>query len=187
MSIIGLPRAIVGGTLIDGTGRPPIHDSIVVLNDQWIEAVGKKGEIQVPEKAEIIEASGKTVLPGLIDAHVHFIWMGMRMIRYLDLSKTRSLAEAVEVVKKKLEEVEKGEWVLGRGWDDSKWEEKRFINKNDVDPFTPENPVALTRVCGHMIALNSKALEITKGAQKSLRLCLKFGMYKRPRRWFERV
>ena len=153
-------RAIVGGTLIDGTGRSPVEDSVVLLKDERIIAVGKRGEVAIPEGAELIDAEGKTVIPGLNDAHTHFLWMGMRMISAVDMSKTESLAEAVDEIRTKLGEANKGEWILGRGWDDSKWEERRFIEKTDLDPFSPDNPVVLTRVCGHMVTLNSKALEI---------------------------
>ena len=153
-------RVIVGGTLIDGTGCPPVEDCVVLMKDDRIVAVGKRGELEIPEGADLIDASGKTVIPGLNDAHNHFLWMGMRMISTIDLSKTKSIAEAVELVKKKLGEAKKGEWILGRGWDDSKWEERRFIEKNDLDPFSADTPIILTRVCGHMITLNSKALDI---------------------------
>ncbi|UCH57244.1 MAG: amidohydrolase [Candidatus Bathyarchaeota archaeon] len=154
------PLAIVRGTLIDGTGNPPVKDSVVLVKDGLIIAVGERGEVEIQEGAEIIEASGMTVLPGLIDAHTHFLWMGLRMMRTIDLSDTRSIEETVEKVRRKLEETKKGEWMLGRGWDDSKWEERRFVNKWDLDPFSPDNPVVLTRICGHMVTLNSRALEI---------------------------
>jgi len=154
------PRVIIGGTLIDGKGGPPLKDSVVVLRDEWILAVGERGEVEVPEGSEVIDASGKTVLPGFIDSHCHFLWMGVSMIRVVDLSDARSLSEAVERVRTKLGETPKGGWVLGRGWDESNWEERRFITKEDLDRFSPDNPVLLSRICGHMITLNSKALEI---------------------------
>lgn len=159
MSLELCPRVIVGGTLIDGTGRPPVKDSVVVLKGDRILAVGKRGEVEIPAGAEVIDASGRTVLPGLIDAHTHFLWMGIAMIRTVDLSGSQSLAEAVELVKTRVAETPEGEWVLGRGWDDSKWPERRYITKEDLDPFSPDNPVMLVRVCGHLITLNSKALE----------------------------
>jgi len=71
------PIAIVGGTLIDGTGRPPVTDAAIVMQDGRFIAVGKRGEVSLPQGAEVIDAKGKTILPGLIDGHCHLRdWMG---------------------------------------------------------------------------------------------------------------
>ena len=71
------PIVIQGGTLIDGTGRPAISDSVVVINQGRFQEVGKRGELNVPQDAEVIDAKGKTILPGLIDGHCHYRdWMG---------------------------------------------------------------------------------------------------------------
>jgi len=137
-----------------------VKDGVVVIDGEWIVAVGGRGEVAVPDGAEVIDASGRTVLPGLIDAHTHFLWMGIGMIRYVDLSGSSSLAEAVEMVKTGVAEAPEGEWVLRRGWDDSKWPERRYITKEDLDAFSPTTPVMLVRVCGHLITLNSRALEL---------------------------
>jgi len=153
-------KAFVGGTLIDGTGRPPFRDSVVVIEEERIVAVGERGLVEVPEGTEIIDVTGKTVIPGLIDAHVHFLDMGMRMISTVDLNQTKSIKEAQNAIIDRLSQTTKGDWVQGRGWDDSKWEDRRYINKWDLDSFSPDHPVVLTRVCGHMITLNSKAMEI---------------------------
>jgi predicted amidohydrolase YtcJ len=160
MSLDPCPRAILGGTLIDGTGRPPVKDSTVVIRDDWVLAAGRRDEVPIPEGAELIDASGKTVLPGLIDAHHHFLWMGIRMIQTISLRDTKSLAEAVGKVKQKVSKAEEGEWVLGGGWDESKWVERHYVTKFDLDAFSKDNPIMLTRVCGHLITLNSKALDI---------------------------
>ena len=63
---------IVGGLLIDGTGAQPVEDSIVILRDSKIESVGPRREFSIPDGSNLIDAEGKTVMPGLIDAHVHF-------------------------------------------------------------------------------------------------------------------
>ena len=160
MSLKPCPRAIVGGTLIDGTGRPPIKDSVIVVEDEWITAVGRSGQVAIPKGAEMIDASEKTVIPGLIDAHLHFVGLGVRMIQNISLRDTKTISEALEKVKSKIAEVEKGVWIQGRGWDDSKWEDRRYITKYDLDPIAPDNPVILTRVCGHLVSINSQALEI---------------------------
>ena len=154
------PRAIVGGVLIDGTGRAPVKDSVVVLDGDWIVAVGGREEVAMPEGAEVIDASGRTVLPGLIDAHTHFLRMGIAMIRLVDLSGAASLADAVELVGARASGTPEGEWVLGRGWDESKWDERRYITREDLDPVSQGHPIMVVRVCGHLVALNSRALEL---------------------------
>src|SRR3954453_6629544 len=63
--------AIVGANLIDGRGGPVIPDSVVVVRGEQILAVGKQGEVKIPSSAEVIDAKGLTLLPGLIDAHFH--------------------------------------------------------------------------------------------------------------------
>ncbi len=69
-------KAIVGATLIDGSGKKPVPDSAVVVRGEKIEAVGKQGDVKVPEGAEVIDASGRWLLPGLIDLHVHLYSSG---------------------------------------------------------------------------------------------------------------
>jgi hypothetical protein len=81
----GQTRPIVfqGGTLIDGTGRAAVSDSVVVISQGKFQEVGKRGEIKIPQDAEIIDAKGKTLLPGLIDGHCHYRdWMGEIYLAY---------------------------------------------------------------------------------------------------------
>ncbi len=70
------PRAIVGGTLIDGTGRPAVEDAVIIVRDGRIEAVGPRSRVPVPTGIDTIDAHGKFVLPGLIDTHVHYSQTG---------------------------------------------------------------------------------------------------------------
>jgi imidazolonepropionase-like amidohydrolase len=71
------PVMIDGGTLIDGTGRAPIADAVVVFQDGRIREAGRRGDVTAPKDAEVINAKGKTILPGLIDGHCHLRdWMG---------------------------------------------------------------------------------------------------------------
>jgi hypothetical protein len=71
------PIVLEGGTLIDGTGRAVVTDSVVVISQGKFQEVGKRGEVKIPQDAEIIDAKGKTLLPGLIDGHCHYRdWMG---------------------------------------------------------------------------------------------------------------
>jgi imidazolonepropionase-like amidohydrolase len=71
------PMAIVGGTLIDGTGRPAVTDATIIVQDGRIREVGKRSEVSLPQSAEVIDAKGKTILPGFVDGHCHYRdWMG---------------------------------------------------------------------------------------------------------------
>lgn len=68
--------ALVGGTLVDGTLREPIHDSVVLIEGERIVAVGRQGSLAIPADAEVISTEGMTVLPGLWDMHVHLMING---------------------------------------------------------------------------------------------------------------
>jgi imidazolonepropionase-like amidohydrolase len=76
MEEAGKQLALVGATLIDGTGKPPIDESVVVVRGQTIETVGARGKVILPEDCEQLDASGKYLLPGLIDLHVHIYHPG---------------------------------------------------------------------------------------------------------------
>lgn len=67
----GKPLVVRGGTLIDGTGRPPVENAVIVIEADRFKSVGKSGEVQVPSDAEIVDVAGKTILPGFIDGHGH--------------------------------------------------------------------------------------------------------------------
>jgi predicted amidohydrolase YtcJ len=151
----------VGGTLIDGTGAPPIKDSIVILKDNYIVEVGKRKEVEIPSGAEVYNITGKTIMPGFIDSHCHFLWMGVAMKSLILLNDTKSVEEALMRVKKRIEDAERGEWIIGKGWDESKWPENRYLTKKDLDPIAPNNPVMLSRICGHLVSINTQAMEIS--------------------------
>ena len=159
MSLQNCPRVLAGATLIDGTGAPPVKDSVIVIQDQYITAVGKRDQTPIPEGAEVYNLDGQTLTPGFIDSHCHFLRMGVGMITRLDLSDAKTLTEALQKLVKRAKQTKPGEWILGRGFDEAKWPENRYLNKNDLDPLTPDNPVMLVRVCGHLISVNTPAME----------------------------
>ncbi len=160
MSLDTCPRVLVGGTLIDGTGASPVQDSVVILNDDYIVAVGKLDETPIPEGSEVYDITGKTIMPGLIDSHCHFLHMGVAMKTMVLLNNTESVQDVLLRVKKRVSIAEPGEWIVGGGWDESKWPENRYLNKYDLDAISPDNPVVLSRVCGHLISVNSKAMAV---------------------------
>jgi len=89
-------KAVLHGTLIDGTGAGPVADSGVLIRGDRIVAVGKAGQVQVPEGAEVIDASGKTVMPGLIEGHAH-VGGDPKQVKLLRLSLQRGITTICDV------------------------------------------------------------------------------------------
>ncbi len=91
------PLALIGGTLIDGNGGPPILDSIIVVAGRRISAVGARGAVQVPDSAIRVDISGQWVMPGLVDAHVHFFESGRIFTKPGELNLTQIVTYEDEV------------------------------------------------------------------------------------------
>ena len=104
------------------------------------------------------DLNGLTVIPGLVDAHAHFIGYSASRAA-LDLNGTVSIGQIRDRLAARAAETHRGRWITGRGWDQNDWEKKDFPRRSDIDPVSPENPVLLTRVCGHAAIANSMALE----------------------------
>ncbi len=115
--------------------------------------------------AEVINLNGKYVFPGFTDAHGHLKGIGYRELT-LNLQGISSLNETLQVVRSYISSKEVGEWVIGRGWIDKVWPEKRFPSRWDLDSFSPDNPVILERADGHAVVVNSVVLELA-GIDKS--------------------
>ncbi|QBA64773.1 amidohydrolase [Muriicola soli] len=131
----------------------------LAVSEGKIIAVGTTDEIQNKYKAdEVIDAEGKTVVPGLIDAHCHFYGLGLNQLK-VDLVGTGSYEEVVERVKA-FQEQNPSNFIQGRGWDQNDWEEKEFPSKEELDVLFPDTPVALERVDGHAYLVNQKALDL---------------------------
>jgi imidazolonepropionase-like amidohydrolase len=95
--------AIRGGKLIDGTGAEPVDDAVVLIEENKIVGLGQQGEIEVPPDAEVLDAAGKTVMPGLIDAHVHIMMTEFDIQRRLTTPLSFSFYEAIHNMRATLE------------------------------------------------------------------------------------
>ncbi|MDA8527114.1 amidohydrolase [Gammaproteobacteria bacterium] len=109
--------------------------------------------------AKVINLNGSYVFPGFIDAHAHLKGIGYRELT-LNLQGIPSLSATLEVVRNYLSKQNPGEWVIGRGWIDKLWPEKRFPTKQDLDIFSPDNPIVLERADGHAVVVNSLVLKL---------------------------
>jgi len=107
----------------------------------------------------VIELKERTVVPGFIDTHVHVVEFG-RFLAWIDLKGVRSIEEMKKRIRKRAQETPKGKWILGHGWDQNRLMEKRHPNLLDLDEASPDNPVVLYHLSGHICVVNSKALEL---------------------------
>ena len=133
----------------------------VAVDGEKIVAVGTSKDLQAKYKAvKEIDLQGKLVTPGFNDAHIHFLSVGLSLLR-VDLNGSQTLDEAKRRIAAKVKETPKGEWILGRGWDHTLWN-NRLPTRQDLDDIAPDNPVFLQRVDGHIAWANSKAFELAK-------------------------
>ena len=95
--------AIVGGRIIDGTGRDPIAKGVVVVDNSAIRAVGSEGSVQIPRDAEVLDAGGKTILPGIIDCHVHSTYRDRNLRRHLLHTPTYNILRSTMILRETLE------------------------------------------------------------------------------------
>ena len=126
------------------------------IKDGKIIAVGKNDSILAKYDGEKLDAQGKAVFPGLIDAHCHFYRYGLGLQK-VDLVDTKSFDEVIQRVVA-FSKTNKSEWIIGRGWDQNDWTNKEFPDKIKLDSLFPNTPVFLIRVDGHAALLNSEAL-----------------------------
>ena len=129
----------------------------MVVKDGKIVAIGKMANLENQyEPTEKLDAAGKFIYPGFIDAHAHFVGYGMSLQR-VDLTSTNSWDDVIEKVKIFAGENKEG-WITGRGWDQNDWTEKEFPSNEKLNELFPDRPVLLTRIDGHAAVANQKAL-----------------------------
>jgi len=129
------------------------------VQDGKFIAVGTTDEIRdVYTSDQLIDADGRAITPGLIDAHCHFYGLGLNQ-QLVNLVDTKSFDEVLERVKE-FHAANPKSFLRGRGWDQNDWEVKEFPTKAELDTIFPDIPVALERVDGHAYLVNQKALDM---------------------------
>ncbi|MGP4108285.1 amidohydrolase [Virgibacillus sp. L01] len=107
-----------------------------------------------------VNLKGKTMLPGLVDSHMHIIGHGEKLL-HLDLSQMKSPEEIKEALLNRTANLSEGEWLIGEGWNENQWDNPEIISKKELDEICPDNPMMLTRVCRHALLANTKAMDIS--------------------------
>lgn len=141
----------------------------LAVSDDKIVAVGTEQDVRkfAGGQTKVIDLGGKTVIPGLYAAHDHFPGSGYLGLFTVDLNsppigKITNMAELVAALKDKAAKTPKGQWVVGRGYDDTLLAEQRHPTRADLDRVSTEHPVWITHISGHLGSANSTALAKAK-------------------------
>ncbi len=134
----------------------------LAIKGRRIFACGTTAQIRklAGPQTRLIDLQGRRVVPGFIESHGHLMGIGLRKLR-LDLTSAKSPQEIARLVKARAARLSKGEWILGRGWDQNKWKVKKFPHHRWLTKAAPHNPVYLGRVDGHAARVNHQAMAVS--------------------------
>src|SRR5947208_832399 len=150
----------VNGNVYTVNEKQPRAEAIAIKGDR-IVFVGSNANAKrfQGRGTRVIDLHGETVVPGMTDAHYHFIGVVQREMN-LNLEGITNLEDFLAKVKERVDRAKPGEWVTGRGWIETFWKPPVFPTRWDLDKISPNNPVFLTRADGHGAVANSAALKI---------------------------
>lgn len=139
----------------------------VAVKGDTIMAVGSNDEIQelIGDSTEVVDLRGSFAMPGFVESHAHLVGLGDALIN-IDLRNAQNWDEVIAMVAKTAESSKPGDWIIGRGWHQEKFEPKPFPEVNgypvhsELSKATPLNPVMLSHASGHAIYANLKAMQI---------------------------
>lgn len=151
---------IINASVHTMNDKQPTAEAIAILGNR-IVAVGKTSEIQklTDSKTRVIDAKGRLVLPGFNDSHVHFLSGGFQLSS-VDLRDAGSPQEFAERIKTFAAKQSKERWITGGDWDHERWKDAPLPTKELIDSFTPDTPVFVNRLDGHMALANSYVLKL---------------------------
>jgi predicted amidohydrolase YtcJ len=137
----------------------PVVKAIAVAGDRMVFAGSEAGaEALRGPSTRMVAYAGRTIIPGMVDAHAHLLGLGARL-RTVDLAHTRSYQEVIDRVSARARQARPGEWITGRGWNQELWADTRFPTHDALSAAVPNNPVYLTRVDGHAALVNARAIQ----------------------------
>jgi predicted amidohydrolase YtcJ len=138
----------------------PVASAVVIRGDR-VAFVGSDAEARVfaGKGAVSRDMEGRTVFPGFADAHIHVLGVG-QALRRVDLVGVKTYEEVVSRVVARSRDTKPGEWILGRGWDQNLFPSREFPSHDELSRALPNNPVVLTRIDGHALLANAKAMAL---------------------------
>jgi predicted amidohydrolase YtcJ len=159
--------SITNANIYTADKQSPHTEAVAVIGDR-IVAVGSRKEIDSwrGPQTKVMDASGKLLLPGFNDAHVHFISGGAQLDQ-VNLNDAATPEEFAKRIGAQVNRTMKGEWVLGGDWDETKWPKAQLPTKELVDPVTGDTPIFINRYDGHQSLANSAAMKLAGVSAKT--------------------
>jgi len=159
---------VLNANVHTGNASQPKAQAIAVSGNK-IVAIGTDAQVRplVGQKTKVIDAGGKTIVAGFNDAHVHFLETGQQLSS-VDLRSAKTPEEFVKRIKDFAAKLPKGRWILGGQWDHENWTPNALPTAALIDAATPDNPVFINRLDGHMSLANSLAMKLA-GVDKNVK------------------
>ncbi len=153
--------AIVNANIKTMNPNQPSAQAMAIQGNRILK-VGSNQDIEpfIGENTRVMHLEGKTVLPGLIDTHIHVADYG-RCLMWLDLTEAKSIADLQQLIKEKAKTMLSDRWIIGQGWNETRFQEKRPPTIAELDEAAPSNPVILYREAAMICAANSKAIKLS--------------------------
>ena len=159
-NIVPADLVLLDAKIITMNPKQPTADAVAVKNKK-IFVVGSMENVAktIGKNTKIIRLNGKTVIPGIIDTHIHVADFG-RILNWLNLESIESIKELQNCLSQRVKTTSKGRWIIGRGWDEANFTEKRLPTLSDLDVVSPNNPMVLYHSSGQICVINNKAAEL---------------------------
>lgn len=153
---------LAGGRIFTASASDPWSRALAIRGDR-IVATGTESQAArwAGRRTRVIDLRGRIVVPGFIDAHAH-LSDAAGELGWTELAGSRSLEDAVGRLRQAAAQAPAGAWVVGVGWDEAKWPERRYLTRDDLDRASADRPVVARRIDAHMGSLNSRALALAE-------------------------
>src|ERR1700738_811350 len=160
--------AIVSANVHTMDTRHPLAEAVAVFRNRII-AIGSNEEIQrlTGPHTRVVNAKGALVLPGFNDAHVHFLSGGFQLSS-VDLRDANTPEEFAERIRSFADKLPPGRWITGGDWGHERWPDARLPTRDLIDRFTPNTPVFVNRLDGHMALAKSLTLKLANVTRQTL-------------------
>ena len=150
---------VLNGRIYTADGARPVVDAMAIRGGRVVFVGDERGARSlIGAGTRTLDLAGRTVIPGMTDAHAHVTGLG-EALRNVDLTGTSSYDQVIARVVERARSMPKGEWVIGRGWDQNDWGDTRWPTHEALSRAVPDHPVYLERVDGHAGLANAMAMQ----------------------------